>query len=376
LVKLFIESLNPSKEFIKKFPKLQIATKPKSGFVNYEYDLTKKEFYEIDEVNTYEHIVFTRDSSLKCGDTVHLDENKRKNPKEKLYGKFESESFHCEIITPILNDISDLKILYQNLFDRLCFRNNSSTALHINISMVSKDKQIPIYWSQGFIDCFLDTYEEYEKENYKIFRPNGSIYAKEISNYAKNYTYKDIQRILPYETKEYINENFTEGEKFYKCFIDLSEKYNSFHIKNPVIGEFRLFPSEDNYEQILKYVFDTYEIIEEAINDYYKHHKIVIDELQEKYLKLEVDYSDLEYYNDFLYYTNGSKISKLSSMTNLDKALEFLFESRGQEIVNINKINDKNIEVFCMNKLTKEQRTYKVKYLDNKKFKIKVKTQV
>lgn len=348
LVRNYLENLFPSKNFVKYFPIIKIATKPKSGFVNYEYNFLTKKFREVNELIDYEYIILTRDSSLICGDNFHL-----KNMSGNIIKNIDKSTFHCEIITPILYNLDIIKVLYKTLFKKSCFIKNESAGFHINVSLISGNviSNNPIYWSQGFIDCFLKYFEKYEKKNYKKLRPLGSEYAKELLDYAKKSTSGKIQKYLSFKDMKYINTNFDIGEKLYKCLIDLNDKYISFHIKNPIVAEFRLFPSQENKDELFSYIDDTYKIIKNSIDDYYNNHIKIVKELQRKYSAIEFDFNDLEYYNNYLYYEDSRGfINKLETPSenerNLIKGLKYLFSSREQKFLDIenNIITVLNIE--------------------------------
>lgn len=365
LVENYLQNLSPSKNFIKHFPVIKIATKPKSGFADWEYNFSVKKCKEINELIDYENIVLTRDSSLICGDNFHLKDKKHI---ESNYGikNINENTFHCEIITPILYDIEIIKILYQTLFKKSCFVKNESAGFHINVSLISGNQysNTPIYWSQGFIDCFLDYFEKYENKNYKFLRPLGSVYAKEILDYAKSSTLLKIQRYLSFENREYILDNFDKRKKLYRCLIDLNDKYISFHTKNPIIAEFRIFPSQENKKDLLNYIDNTYKIIQDSIEDYYENYEIIINELQKKYLTIEFDYNELEYYKNYLYYEDSQGfITEIKYPFENDKilimGLKYLFSSREQ-----NFISFENDEITVLNNDNTEK-IYSIKFFKN-----------
>ncbi len=117
-----------------------------------------------------------------------------------------------------------------------------------------------------------------------------------------------------------------------------------------------MFPSEENSNILLNYVKDTCKIITNVVSNYYTTYKYLINDLQEKYSKIVIQYDDLEYYKYFLYYQdeNHNMIKLINPEKNNKKlmlCLEELFESRGQEIIyfegnlirTINKIRDDEI---------------------------------
>ena len=77
--------------------------------------------------------------------------------------------------------------------------------------------------------------------------------------------------------REYFYQNFIKGKKYYRSFIDFkgtpSVKYNSIHIKNNNIMEFRLFPSEDDKESLMGYIMDSIKLMNEVKNIYSQKYK-------------------------------------------------------------------------------------------------------
>jgi len=107
---------NVSSEFLKLFPYSYIAINPKSGLSDYLINMNNGEIIpRIDKI-TYDSIVFTRDASLLCFDTI-------KNTEPNQIHK---QTLHCEIITPILTNHNQLSILYNTIIKPGCLNVNDS----------------------------------------------------------------------------------------------------------------------------------------------------------------------------------------------------------------------------------------------------------
>jgi hypothetical protein len=125
-------------------------------------------------LDEYKTLQFSQDASLRCGD--HKD-------------GLDDMSIHCEIVSPILNNLSELKLLYDNIISKTCNYSNSSTGFHVNISMVDQDK-VPFKINNPIfeIELFKNWYK-FEEDHYEEYRgKEGSYYAKRLGNYVKDNT--------------------------------------------------------------------------------------------------------------------------------------------------------------------------------------------
>jgi hypothetical protein len=351
LVKKYIENILFSytdEEFCKKFRYGCIIIHPKKDNIDYIIDFKKKSIYKNKDeniINKYKYLIFTRDSSLVCGDSLEkYDINIDKINK----GKIKKDSFHCEIVSPKLEDKNDIIILYQGLFKTECFRGNESGAFHVNVSMLNS-KNEPIYFSKGFLDCFLDLYENYENINYDKYRPYGSWYAKRIKEYSLGYTYKNIKSILDFKSSEEtvnFNKNFLEGKKYYRSFIDFQDhynaKYNSIHTKGRYIMEFRLFPTEDNKSILMNYVIDSIELLVKTNKNYSNNYSLIIDRLQNLNSEIEITYEPLTYYEGYVYYYDEfkNKFIDFKIFSDVFFVFEDILKNHNQRIIKYQKILD------------------------------------
>lgn len=321
-----------TKDFLNLFPIAYVSLKPKSGYSDFRIDM--KDGTVIEERNPifYNSLVFTRDSSLVCSDTTNKPIDFSKNL-----------TLHCEIVTPILKSYEELQILYNTLIKPGCLNYNQSTAFHINVSMYDESNK-PIYFSNGLIDAFMDKFEVFEDQIFKELDDVETPYATKIYNYSQYYTlakYRDM--IYMDNGKDFTFENFIEGEKFYRCYLDLDEKYNSIYKKSPTLVEFRLFPSSGDQEDLLRYVKGTFDVLTKSYKEFYENYKQIMENLQSKNLRAKIDFSIIKEYNGKLYYED-KKFPKLNDVNPFDikelsEGLKFLFGKRHQHITEPIKIS-------------------------------------
>jgi hypothetical protein len=134
----------------------------------------------------YNTLIFLPDGTIDC----NVDENTITLP--------------CEIVTPILDKIEDLKILFEGLsINEKCNLSNASMGFHINVSTIdNNNNRIP--FTYGFLNEFLIHYLPYENKNYESSRPYGFIsynpgisLSKELTNlYEKSMNYVSDKSIF------------------------------------------------------------------------------------------------------------------------------------------------------------------------------------
>lgn len=357
LIHLFVINniVNPEdNEFIKEFPVSYIVLEPKSGVSDFKIDMKTGSIEEVSEPIYYDSLIFTRDSSVQCTDTNIEKYFCINNKREKDEFLRTEATIHCEIISPILNNVSKATILFDRLYKSNCFRENKSAGFHINISVVN-DKDKPLYYSNGMIDSLLDYYEPYENQNYQKFSSKEKIkYANSIINYSKNYTYRYYSQFF---NKSYLNKeierNFTSGIKFYRSFVNLDFKYLAIHTKNDYILEFRLFPTSEDSEQLFKYILNTIDIIYASSENYIKNYKKIIDNLQSLNLKIEMDYSEPDKYTGPLYNSinDDREMVKIENDEDLELSLHDFFNARGFDIEKIIPSKDNNFVIIARRKI-------------------------
>jgi hypothetical protein len=268
-----------SNEFKTLFPYGYIALHPKNRKVNYEInfiDATVKPFYG---KASFDQLIFTQDSSVRCGDTNSEDEN---------------ISIHCEIVSPILYDIEELEILYDNLISKICNYNDTSAGFHVNVSCVDENDEY-INLTRAAISEMLPEWIKFESLNYVKFRgEEGTEYAEEIGPIVKKYDkYSSLVKNkdgTPLTQKEY-------SDFSYLLNACVSEKYRTIFFKNINLVEFRIFPSKNTKEDLISYTKDATKIFLKSVKRYIKNAPQIINNLQSHAKELSYDFEEIKSYN-------------------------------------------------------------------------------
>jgi hypothetical protein len=356
---------NLNEKFKSKFPKAYIALKPKSGYSDYTIDFNKKIIYEDINPILNDCIVFTRDASLVCADTIPLP----KNEPDPVF----RQTLHCEIVSPILNNTEDFKLLYTTILNPKCIDINNSQAFHVNVSMFDINNE-PIYFSPGFVNTFLNYFIPYEDLNYDNYNTEkDSKYAMKLQDYVKDFIFKKYDSIMYYDNDK--DNKFTYNTLFHKehfrSYIDLSEKYLSIHAKSDTLLEFRLFPSHNVHTPLLEYVSDCIELLTLTHNDFRINYKERLQEFQKINLKSNADYSRLLTYTGKLYIEKSNFPSldeiKPNNFETVKEGVKLLFDARYHKVLDI--IDDGVIKTI---KTLYDDKTYfyKLKYNTDRTFTI------
>jgi hypothetical protein len=77
---------------------------------------------ELKDINEYETLVFSPDGSIECDD--------------------DTNAIPCEIISPVLSSINEIKILYEGLMTETCQQANRSMGFHVNVSAVDENEKM------------------------------------------------------------------------------------------------------------------------------------------------------------------------------------------------------------------------------------------
>jgi hypothetical protein len=222
-------------------------------------------------LDEYKTLQFAQDGSLDCGDTDPSDPNL---------------SVHCEIISPILNNLSELKLLYDNIISKTCNYSNSSTGFHVNISIIDENK-IPFKFNPLFeLELFKNWYK-FEEAHYEEYRgKEGSFYAKRLGNYVKDnslvntlYAKKSEDSSIK-DTSSLISEEEVLSDYGLKelMFMEKSnEKTHSIYKKSDSILECRIFPSKNDEAILLDYTKKALDIVKNSMNYYIKNYTVLSD---------------------------------------------------------------------------------------------------
>jgi hypothetical protein len=278
--------------FLKKFPYAYITNGDGKGDGNFIFiDLASGEIIKrTKEIDAYKHIAFVVDGTLTSGDYVNL--------------------IPCEIVSPVLDNIDDLKILYEGLINTKCNFSDDTAGFHVNISTIDENGY-PIKLTRGMLTEIVKSWMVYEKKNIKnlrnlnknitqipyeysfgnslIYEYNNNINHKILSVFIKNKNGKELNKndIKPY----YKLSTWMITKKF--LAVDKTRKFLSIHLKNQSLLEFRAFPSKNDTLTLLEYTKDVINIITKIMNDYCNKNKSIetILNLQKNYLNYEFNYS-------------------------------------------------------------------------------------
>lgn len=202
---------------------------------------------------SYDKPFFTIDRSVVCADfQVKPGYN---DPKPKYMPDIE-ETFHIELVSPILTKMDELKELLEFLGMKKtgCFVANDTAGFHVNVSLRNKKTMKPIpLTSDFFTRTFFPRYKVWEAEVYPKVRPEINMsYAKCIGD--------------------------TNSERFPELYHKIcSHKYVSVHRKTPrELVEFRLFGSSANMSDLLKYTEMSTEFLRNAYIEWHSFYKPAI----------------------------------------------------------------------------------------------------
>lgn len=286
---------NFSKEFLKRFPYAYIMAY--HGKAAIYIDLaTGEEIFKSKEVDDYKSIQFAQDASVKCGDTNNDDT---------------SLTVHCEIISPILNDIQEIKLIYENLISENCNSSNSSAGYHVNVSIVEKTKtensvHKTVKLTPGILFEICKQWYPFEKKHYTEYRGQGTYYAKNLSQIVDDI---EIMKIFSEKTdKTPINiEDINFSDKKYGLrnlyyMKQIYDKYTSLHIKpEHNVLEFRVFPSKNKMDLLVDYTKKALAIIRKSMQNVLENY----EEISYMYNYLTTKYQPTDYIEFNMYKFKG-----------------------------------------------------------------------
>ena len=317
-----------SKEFIKRFPYAYIM-----GYHDYSQnatyiDLSSGEvIYDVKEIDNYNTLQFAQDGSVQCGDS---------DPSNS------SLTVHCEIISPILKNISEIKLIYENIISETCNVSNESAGFHVNVSIVDtsensstkEPKQVKL--TPGILFEICKQWYPFEKKHYFEFRGQGSLYARNISemtndvefmkiiNEKKDGTMIEDSDILIPENKYGIRTLFAMNRIY--------NKFTSLHVKEEInVLEFRVFPSKNNLDELIDYTKKAINIIKKSMKNVIENSDLISSEFN----RLISIYKTSKYYEFDRTNFKGplSYYNKLSLVLDDNKNPLSFFDSFETEIV-------------------------------------------
>jgi hypothetical protein len=307
-----------SKKFLNRFPYAYIS----DVHNNYKHDSNYVDMSTgkiisslLTDIDLYSTLVFTQDISIECEEFYHIP---------------------CEIVTPVLSDISELKLLFEGIITPTCTKTNKSAGFHVNVSGIDQDGKI-IKLTQSMIVNLIHKWLPYEKVHYtKLRGEEGSQYAirlENVINNPSNLTYLNMlvknKRNTPIKISD-IYEPYGLNDWLVYKFLS-NEKYYSItnHKQNNII-EFRIFPSSDNISDLLSYTKDALNIFKKSISS---GHKLSID-LQRTYLKYEFR-REITFPDKLVFYSQDFFILQLMNINMLWKIYKYSKTFFGGEKLNI-----------------------------------------
>jgi hypothetical protein len=286
-----------SKEFLKRFPYAYIMAYHSQQAIYIDL-ATGEEIFKSKEVDDYKSIQFAQDASVECGDTNFQDT---------------SLTVHCEIISPILNDLQEIKLIYENLISEDCNSSNSSAGYHVNVSIVdknekgSKNEPKTIKLTPGILFEICKQWYPFEKKHYTEYRGQGTVYAKNLSQIADD---TDLMKVF-YETKdktEMKDDDIVVSDKKYGLrnlfyMYQIYDKYTSLHIKpEHNVLEFRVFPSKNKMDLLIDYTKKALSIIRKSMQNVIENY----EEISYNYNYLLSKYQPTDYIDFNKYKFKGS----------------------------------------------------------------------
>lgn len=274
-----------SKKFLKKFPYGYIT-----GYHTEEgiyVDMKTGDVLEKEKkVDSYETLLFSQDRSVVCGDSPYEEEK--------------SLSVHCEIVSPILTDLSEIKLIYENLISPVCNISNESAGFHVNVSAVNeKGKQIEL--TPGLLFEICRYWYPFEKKNYATYRGEGSKYAKDVSKFVD---FPEAMRYLVFRNdgEEISDKEVRQNTHFIReiFYVDeIMDKYTSLHKKpNTNILEFRVFPSKNTLDDLIEYTKKGIDVVTKGLKSFNKSYTRIAREYFEAktFYNLELKiFDDMDY---------------------------------------------------------------------------------
>ncbi len=210
----------------------------------------------------YRVLIFEPDASIQCD---------IKNDKITV---------SCEIVTPILQSIEELRILYEGLIPQNleCNQSNESMGFHVNVSAVD-DKGEIVKLSNGMLTELIYEWLPYERKHYKTYRGENSFYAQKIFEFISNqygYLTRETSNIGNIQNDNKLSDydmfqKYGLGVKQIVNLINSVKKLSMTHHKNNNVIEFRIFNSNTDINKLLSYTQDAIDVFNNAIQKYCNH---------------------------------------------------------------------------------------------------------
>jgi hypothetical protein len=302
----------------------------------------------VKKVDEYKTLQFAQDGSVKCGDTDPSDNNL---------------SVHCEIISPILSNLSEIKLLYDNIISKTCNYSNSSTGFHVNISIVDEHK-VPYKFSPSFQMELFKNWYNFEEAHYEEYRGEGTFYAKRLGNYVKDnemvnviYSKKSDDSVIT--TDEALSDY---GLKQLIFMEKTKQKMHSIYKKSDTILECRVFPSKNDGALLLDYTKKALDVVKKSMDYYIKNYMKLQDlyiQLVSKYKLNYITFNINNYSGSIIKYDKLCKYFRGKDYDGNIINLEFNFKEYETTIETQEIINTTFLLIFDNVKVVKNKKTFK-----------------
>ena len=273
-------------------------------------DLSNGAHIENKKVDEYKTLQFVVDGSVRCGDH-----------KQGL----EDNSVHCEIVSPILNNLSELKLLYDNVISKTCNYSNSSAGFHVNISIVDQNK-VPFKFTKPFEMELFKNWYNFEEAHYEEYRGNGTIFAQRLGNYVKDNEIINSVYVKKSDDSSLIEEEEVLSDYGLKNIIFMEKtkhtndmydgKYHSIYKKSESILECRIFPSKNDGTILLDYTKKALDVVKNSMAYYIKNYTKLnksYNYLLENYKEKYPNFDKYNYSGSIKEYENNRKFVSMNN---------------------------------------------------------------
>jgi hypothetical protein len=248
------------------------------------------------KVDDYKTLIFEPDGSIHC----YQDEVPKREASGDKVPKHDEIRVSCEIVTPVLDSIEDLALLYDGLFgNEKCSHSNSTMGFHVNVSAVD-EKNETVKLSQGMLTELVYNWLPYEKKYYKKYRGEDAYYAQKIQGIFNDTEFikSRIENITTIEDEPVNTSDLYQpyglGIKTIVDWINYKKFLAITHHKNNNVIEFRMFGANVNklkdFKHLLTYTTDAMSVFQSSLQNYCKNYIDILVDIQRhnllyKYIK-------------------------------------------------------------------------------------------
>lgn len=266
-----------SSEFLRRFEYVQLAP----AWVSDKYVLTVdlKNGNVVEKIpnnetkDDYKTLIFTPDGSIICNNDMLVEGSS-------------PLTVPCEIITPILESLEDLRVLYDGLIGDDCHEANHTMGFHVNVSAVQSERTVEL--SPSMLMELIYTWIPYEKKYYTKYRGDNSDYANKILLEQNG---KMIKYWIKWNGIKSIDDQMIDKPQLYQPY-GLAGKYlvNSVnndkflamtHHKNNNVIEFRMYAAQREIETLMKYTSEAIGVFTKSLQNYCDNYIEILARIQQ-----------------------------------------------------------------------------------------------